>query len=62
VLQVKLLKEGKDIPAELADKIKASKAKAEVAPPEPSATPSASAGSANQQLDLLKAKVWRSTF
>lgn len=59
-MQVKLLKDGKDIPLELSERIKTSKAKAEVAPPEPSATLPAATGSAvSQQIELLKAKVKR---
>ena len=55
--QVKLLKEGKDIPAELAERIQSSKAKAEVAPPEPSAQTPPTSGATANQTELLKAKV-----
>ena len=54
---MKLLKEGKDIPAELTERIQASKAKAETALPQPSAQAPSSDGTAASQMDLLKAKV-----
>lgn len=55
-LQVKLLKEGKDIPQELAEKIKESKTKAEMALPQPVALSSPGGGASSDQVEMLKAK------
>ena len=62
-MKINLIKEGKDVPTELQEKLVKTQAKAEAAPP-PSAGDSKDNISQNEEIELLKSKVriWKVVY